>query len=131
MSTAPAPITAPIHPSWFARAGTWVLKEATTVKNAIVKIAGLNPAIRTEIQKVAPTVEAISNLIVPGSGNFEAHLLDVWSVAASTVDAAGAAAEGNGINVTLDAALVAAIRGFTPAVKAKMSPAANAAPPAS
>lgn len=128
-STSTAPAGAAIHPSWWARAATWVKNEAVIVKNTITKIAGLTPAIQAEIQKVAPTVEAISNLIVPGSGAFEAHLIDVWSVAASAVDAAGTAAVANGVNVTLDTALVNAIKGFIPAVKAQMSTSAGSTPP--
>jgi len=119
-----------IHPSWFARAATWVVNEAKTVKNTIIKISGFAPAISSEITKIAPTVEALSNLVEPGLGNFESHLVDVWSVAASAVDEAGAAAAGNGISVSLDSALVDAIRGFLPAVKAKMSGTPSSAPAA-
>lgn len=104
----------------FAKAATWVLNEAKATKNAIEKVAHLSPAITAEIQKVAPTFEAISNMVLPGSGNFEAHLIDVYSVAADAVDKLGAADAANGVNVTLDAALVAAIKGFLPSVKAKM-----------
>jgi rhamnogalacturonyl hydrolase YesR len=127
MSSTPA-VPATIHPSFWARAATWVKHEAITIRNVIEKIAGLTPAITAEIQKVAPTVEALSNMILPGSGAFEAHLIDVWSVAASAVDAAGAAAAANGVSVTLDQNLVNAIKGFIPAVKSKMSSAAGTAP---
>ncbi len=129
MSSTPV-VPAVIHSSWWARAASWVKNEAVTVKNAIVKISGLSPAITAEIQKLAPTVEALTNLVAPGSANFEQHLVDVWSVAASAIDAAGAAATANGISVPLDATLVAAIKGFIPAVKSQMSPAAGPTPAA-
>jgi hypothetical protein len=128
---ASAPVTpAPIHVSWWAKATTWVKNEAIVVKNAVIKIAGLTPEITAELQKIAPTAEAISNMILPGSGAFEAHLVDVWSAVASNIDAAGAAATANGVNVTLDQALVDQIKAFIPAVKAKMSSQAGAAPAA-
>jgi hypothetical protein len=115
----PAPVV--IHPSFWARAATWVKHEASVVKNAILGIQAAVPAITAELQKVAPTVEALSEMIMPGSAGFEAHLVDVWSTVASAVDAAGNAATANGINVQLDQALVDAIKTFIPTVKAQMT----------
>lgn len=129
MSSTPV-VPAPIHPSWWSRAATWVVNEAKVVKNTIVKIAGFTPEIQAEIDKIAPTAEALSNLVVPGSGAFEAHLLDVWGVAASAVNDAGAAAGANGISITLDQNLVNDIKSFIPSVKAKMSAKASSAPAA-
>lgn len=128
MSSIATATTGAIHPTWWARAATWVVNEAKTVKATILKITGLEPAISAEIAKVAPTVEAISNLVLPGSGDFEAHLVDVWSVAASAVDAAGASAGANGVNVQLDAALVSKIKSFIPSVKAQMKGNPSSAP---
>jgi hypothetical protein len=130
MSTPVTPaVPAPIHPAWYARAGTWLLKVGTAVKNGILKVAGAEPKIAAAIAEIAPTAEAISNLVVPGSGSFEAHLLDVWGVAASAVKGAGDAAAANGISVTLDAALVAEIKAILPAVEAFLHPTASSAPP--
>jgi hypothetical protein len=129
MSTAPSPVVAVPHPAWYARAGTWLLGVAKTIKNGILKVAGAEPQIAAAIASIAPTAEAISNLIVPGSGNFEQHLLDVWGVAASAVKGAGDAAAANGLSITLDAALVAEIKAVLPAVEAFLHPAASPAPP--
>jgi hypothetical protein len=129
-STAPVAAPAAIHPSFWSKSATWVKAEAVTVRNVIEKIVGMSAAVQVEIQKIAPTVEALSNIVVPGSAAFEAHLIDVWGVVASAVDAAGAAAEANGVNVALDQTLVTAIKGFIPAVKAKMSPSAGPTPAA-
>ena len=61
-----------------------------------------------EIQKLAPTVEALSNLVVPGLGNIEQHIVDVYGGVASAVHAAGDAAAANGVSVSLDAQLAMA-----------------------
>ena len=119
------------HPAWYARAATWLVNAAKAVKNTVVKIAGMSDKLSTEIQAVAPTVEALSNIVLPGSGNFEAHILDVWSVAASAVDAADEAALANGIDVKFDAALVAAIKAVLPTVKQFLHPAAGPQSPTS
>lgn len=131
MATAPATPTGPTstpHPSWYARAGTWFLKIGQAVKGVVLKISGEMPAVQAEITKIAPTAEAISELLLPGSANFEQHVLDVWGVAANAVKDAGAAAGGNAINITLDAGLVADIKNFLPAVEKYLHPAASTSP---
>lgn len=129
MSTAPSPIVGAVHPAWYARAGTWLLNIGKAVKNGILKVAGAEPKIAAAISAIAPTVEGISNLLIPGSGTFEAHLLDVWGVAANAVKGAGDAAAANGVSVTLDAALVAEIKAILPAVEAFLHPQAGPAAP--
>lgn len=126
--TATVTATAAPHPTWYARAGTWFLKIGQAVKGAVLKIAGDMPAVQAEIAKIAPTVEGISELFMPGSSKFEQHLLDVWGVAASAVKDAGDAAGANAINITLDANVVNDIKGFLPAVEAYLHPAASPSP---
>jgi hypothetical protein len=122
--------SATVHPTWYARAGTWFLKVGRTVKGVLLKIGADMPAVQAEIQKVAPTVEALSEMVLKGSSTFEQHLLNVWGAAASAVKDAGAAAEANGVSVTLDQTLVNDIKGFLPQVEAYLDPAASpAAPP--
>jgi hypothetical protein len=130
MSTTPAAMPASVtpHPTWYARAGTWFLKIGQAVKNAVLKIAGDMPSVQAEISKIAPTVEGVSELFLPGSSKFEQHLLDVWGVAASAVKDAGVAAGANAISITLDAGVVNDIKGFLPAVEAYLHPAASASP---
>jgi hypothetical protein len=130
MSTTPAatPASTTPHPSWYARAGTWFLKVGQAIKGAVLKIAGEMPAVQAEISKIAPTVEGISELLLPGSSTFEQHLLDVWGVAANAVKDAGAAAGANAISITLDSSIVQDIKGFLPAVEAYLHPAASSAP---
>lgn len=133
VSTAPAvPVTtAPpvVHAAWYTRAASWLLGVGKAIKAGVAKVVGEEPAIASAIAKVAPTVEALSNLVVPGSGSFEAHVLDVYGVVANGVKAAGDAVAANGISVTLDAALIAEIKQFLPQVEAFLHPSASAAAP--
>ena len=124
MSTTPVVI----HSSWWAKAGTWFLKVGQAVKNGILKVVGASDAVAVELQKVAPTLEAISNIALPGSGTFEQHLLDVWSVVAAAVHTAGDAAKGNAVNVQIDAELAAEIKAILPAVQQFLHPQAGPAP---
>lgn len=125
----PRPVTGTPHPAWYARAGTWFLKIGQTVKHVLQKISGEMPAVQAEIAKIAPTVEALSEMVLPGSAKFEQHLLDVWGVAANAVKDAGAASGQNGISITLDQTVVNDIRNFLPQVEAYLSKNASPAPP--
>lgn len=124
MSTPANPVVS-IHPSFWSRAGTWFLKIGRAVKGAVIKVAGASVAVDTELKKIAPTIEALSNLVLPGSGTFEEHLLDVWGAVASAVHSAGDAAVANGVSVTLDEKLIADIKAILPAVQEYLHPAAG------
>ena len=129
MSTSPSAVTTTtIHPSWWARAGTWFLKTAGTVKNTVLKVVGMSDKIAQEVQVIAPTVEAISNIVLPGSATFEQHLLDVWSHVAAAVHTAGDAAAANGVNLTIDAQLASEVKAIIPAVQQYLHPQAGPAP---
>jgi len=127
-SATATPTSTTPHASWYSRAGTWFLKIGHAIKGAVLKISNEMPAVQAEIAKVAPTVEAISEMLLPGSSTFEQHLLDVWGVAANAVKDAGAAVGGNIISITLDQALINDIKGFLPQVEAYLHPQASAAP---
>lgn len=129
MSTTPVtPAPVAIHPSFWAKAATWFVKESKTVKNSILWAVGKSDVIAAEVQKIAPTLEEISNLVLPNSGNIEAHVLDVWATVASAVDAAGEAATANGLSVSFDAAFVAAIKAVAADVKKYLPVNAGPAP---
>jgi hypothetical protein len=113
--------TAAIHPSFWAKAATWIVNEAKTIKNVFVKIQTEMPAVDAEIKKIAPTAEAMLALVNPVAAQFMAHAIDVWSTAASAIDASDQAVIANGINIALDSAMVAKIKSFIPTVKAQMS----------
>jgi len=114
-------VPAAIHPSIWARAATWIAHEATVIKGVFVKVQQEMPAVDAEIKKLAPTAEAMVALVNPIAAQFVAHAIDVWSTAASAIDAADQAVLANGINIALDAAMVAKIKTFIPTVKSQMS----------
>jgi len=128
-STIPA---APVvHASWWSKAGTWLLKIGHAIKHGLGLAVATAPKIATAINTIAPTIEAVSDMVVPGSGTFEAHLLDVYGYVAKAVSDAGAAATAVTINtpagsLALDQQLVSDIKNFLPSVQAYMHPAANA-----
>ena len=105
------------------------LKIGHAIKAAALKIAGEMPAVQAEMAKIAPTVEDVSNLLLKGSGDFEAHLLDVWGVVAKAVKDAGDVAGANGLGVIFDQNLIADVKGFLPAVEAYLHPSASPAAP--
>lgn len=121
-------VSAAPHPSWYAKAASWLVGIAKAVKGGILKVASAEPKIDAALKTVAPSIEAISNLIIPGSGTIEAHLVDVWSVVASAVKGASDAASVNGLSVSFDAALIADVKAILPAVEAFLHPSANSTP---
>ena len=127
MSTTP-PVVPAVHPSWFAKAITWVKHEASVTKNAIVWLAQKEPAVAADIQKIAPTIEEVTGLFSPGAATLERVSVDLLAAATSAIQAAGDAATANGLDVSLDAALVADIKALWPAIQKYMSPAASSTP---
>ena len=63
------------------------------------------------------TIESVTSLISPRAANIERAGFAVLGVVINALDAAGAAAGANGLNVTLDAQLVADIKAIAFAVK--------------
>jgi hypothetical protein len=73
-------------------------------------------------------IESVTALISPSAANIERAGFAVLGVVINALDAAGSAASANGLNVTLDAQLVADIKAIAAAVKSALSPAVAAAP---
>ena len=65
----------------------------------------------------ASTNEAVTSLISPQAANIERVGFAVFGVVINALDAAGAAAGANGLNVTLDAQLVADVKAIAAVVK--------------
>ena len=63
------------------------------------------------------TIEAVTSLVSPQAANIERAGFAVLGVVINALDAAGAAAGANGLNVTLDAQVVADIKAIASAVK--------------
>jgi hypothetical protein len=102
----------------FAGVAKKIVEALRDVKKAIVKAANEAPVVMKVIEETAPEVEAISNLILPGAGEVEAAGLLVLEALAGAIEAAGGAAGANGLNVTLDAEIVAAVGKVIPTLKA-------------
>jgi hypothetical protein len=83
------------------------------------------PAMK-KAQANAAVVEAITGLVSPEAANVERAAFAALGVVIKAIEDAGTAAAANGLNVTLDAALVADVKSIIPAVKAQV-PVAGAA----
>ena len=70
----------------------------------------------------APTVEAITALVCPQLANVERVGDAVLGVVIQAIEDAGTAAASGGLNVTLDAALVADIKAILPAIQSALKP---------
>jgi hypothetical protein len=89
-----------------------VVKAAKVVEQAVLPV--LKKAASSET-----TVEAVTGLIDPMAVGIERTAFAALGVIIQSITAAGAAAAGGGVNVSLDAALLADIKAITPTVKAK------------
>lgn len=86
-----------------------------TVAGDIVKGARAVGSVLSKVQGAEATIEGITSVIYPAAVEIERGAFAVLGLAAHAVSDAGDAAGANGINVTLDAALVADIKALIPA----------------
>jgi hypothetical protein len=91
-----------------------------TVKVAKFVATSVLPVLK-KAQADQPTIEAITGLVSPQAANIERAGFAALRGAINAIDAAGAAAGANGLNVTLDAQLVADIKAIASAVKGAVS----------
>ena len=98
-----------------------------TVKVARFVETSVLPVLK-KVQADESTIEAVTGLVSPQAANIERAGFAVLGVVINAMDAAGAAAGANGLNVTLDAQLVADVKAIAAAVKGAMGPAVAAAP---
>ena len=94
-----------------------------TVKAAKFVEVSVLPVLK-KAQADQSTIEAVTALISPQAANIERAAFAVLGVVINALDAAQAAADANGLNVSLDAQLVADIKAIAAAVKGAVSPAA-------
>jgi hypothetical protein len=87
-----------------------VVKTAKFVETSVL------PVLKTA-QANQSTIESITSLVSPQAANIERAGFAVLGVVINALDAAGAAGAANGLNVTLDAQLVADIKAIASAVK--------------
>jgi hypothetical protein len=88
-----------------------------TVKAAKFVETSVLPVLK-KAQADQSTIEAVTALVSPQAANIERAGFAVLGVIINALDAAGAAAGANGLNVTLDAQLVADVKAIAAAVKA-------------
>jgi hypothetical protein len=88
-----------------------------TVKAAKFVEVSVLPVLK-KAQADQSTIEAVTALVSPQAANIERAGFAVLGVIIKALDDANAAAGANGLNVTLDAQLVADVKAIAPAVKA-------------
>jgi len=91
---------------FFAAMANDIVKGARAVGNAMAKASAAEPEI-----------EAITGLLFPQAVELERGAFSLLGLAAHAVSATGAAAGANGLNITLDAQLVADIKALIPAIE--------------
>jgi hypothetical protein len=91
-----------------------------TVKVAKFVETSVLPVLK-KAQANQSTIESITSLVDPQAANIERAGFAVLAVVINALDAAGAAAGANGLNVSLDAQLVADIKAIAAAVKGAVS----------
>ena len=93
-----------------ASAASDVVKVAKFVEQSVLPVL-------KKAQADAPTIEAVTALISPQAANIERVGFAVLGLVIKAIDDAGAVAGSNGLNITLDAALVADIKSIASVVK--------------
>jgi hypothetical protein len=88
-----------------------------TVAGDIVKGARAVGSVMVRVGKAEPEVEAITSLFFPQAVALERGAFALLGMAAHVVSEAGDAAAANGLNITLDAQLVADIKALIPAIE--------------
>ena len=100
-----------------------------TVKGAKFVETSVLPVLK-KAQANQSTIESITSLVSPSAANIERAGFAVLGVIINAIDAAGAAGSANGLNLTLDAQLVADIKSIAGAVKGAVAVSATPATPA-
>jgi hypothetical protein len=91
-----------------------------TVKVAKSVEASVLPVLK-KAQAVQSTIEAVTSLVSPQAANIERAGFAVLGVVIKAIDDASTAVGANGLNVSLDAQLVADIKAIAAAVKGALS----------
>jgi hypothetical protein len=88
-----------------------------TVASDIVKGAKAVALGMQQAQKAEPEIEALTGLVFPQAVELERGAFALLGMAAQAVGETGDAVAANGVNITLDAQLVADIKGLIAAVE--------------
>jgi hypothetical protein len=90
---------------------------AKKLKAGILTVAKDAPKVIADIQKDEGAIEDLTGFLAPGAVQVEELAFNALGVLAHAVEDAGAAALANGLDVTLDQALVSDIRTLLPFLK--------------
>ena len=88
-----------------------------TVAGDIVKGARVVAGVMLKVEKAEPEVEALSALFFPHAVELERGAFALLGMAAQAVNEAGDAAEQKGVNIALDAQLIADIKALIHAIE--------------
>jgi hypothetical protein len=88
-----------------------------TVAGDIVKGAKAVAGVMLKVEQAEPQVEAVSSLFFPQAVELERGAFALLGMAAQAVTEAGNAASANGVNIALDAQLIADIKALIPAIE--------------
>jgi hypothetical protein len=88
-----------------------------TVAGDIVKGARAAASVMIKIEQAEPQIEAISALFFPGAVELERGAFALLGMAAQAVSEAGDTASQNGLNIALDAQLVADIKSLIKSIE--------------
>lgn len=88
-----------------------------TVAGDIVKGAKAVAGVMLKVEQAEPQVEAVSSLFFPQAVELERGAFALLGMAAQAVTEAGSAAAANGVNIALDAQLIADIKALIPAIE--------------
>ena len=102
----------------FASAASDVVKVAKFVEQSVLPVL-------KKAQADAPTIEAVTALVSPQAANIERVGFAILGVVIKAIDDAGTAAGASGLNVTLDAQIVADIKSIAPVVNGAVPVAAR------
>ena len=94
----------------YAVASQDIVKSAKFVENSVLPLL-------QQAQTNASTIEAITALVSPQAANVERTAFSVLGTIIKAIEDANTAASSGGVNITLDAALVADVKSIIPAVK--------------
>jgi hypothetical protein len=99
----------------FASAAKDIVAVAKTIQSSVLPVL-------TKAATQASTIEAVTGLVCPAAVNIERAAFAVLGAIIKAITDAGTAVAAGGLNVQLDAALVADVKSIIPAVKGQAAP---------
>jgi hypothetical protein len=108
-------------PNIFAGLAAKFVSAAKSFKSDVLKAANEVPHLLGVIEKDAPEVTALVELAFPNASAIETTAIALFEAVASAVSEAGQAVTDNGLNVTIDKALIQSVEAILPTLKRLIS----------